>query len=956
MRGRTLLVAAPRATVGVVGCLDDATIFDLVHGALSGTEMARADEHVDSCVDCRELVVVTARGIGGNTPELRPGERVGRYVVLSELGRGGFGVVYRALDPSLDRTVALKLMRAGVDASQRERLLREAKSMARLSHPNVVTVYEVGTAGSATFIAMELIDGVDLRSWFAERPRTALAIRDVFVQAGEGLAAAHGAGLLHRDFKPDNVVVGNDGRVRVADFGLASGVGEAAGALNMDELDEAELVSSLTATGVLLGTPAYMAPEQLRAEPGDHRSDQYSFCVALFECLYGQRPFSGASLRELRENILRGEPHRGDGVVPAWLERVVLAGLDGDPNNRHPDMRSLIAALQRDPSERWRRGFGVLAGVATVAAMAVAFARSPPEVCTAGDALAARTYNGERSAALSQTFAASGVAFASRSFAQVDAIVDRWRGDWGAAHDDACKATRVRGEQSERVLDARVACLERQRGQVHAVLVAIEGARADGLARAVDAVLALPRTGQCADVEALAEVAAPPEGAREDIARVERGAAEARALLAVGKLEEASLRSQELVVEAVKIGHDPLVARVRGIAADARRELGDLSGAETDAAEGLWAARRARDWRAEASAWLRMAAILGTRGEYLRAEMACRHAEAVLTYSPDATLAARLHSALGVIETQLGHFDSAASQLQKALTLRTKAFGPESIEVARVHTNLGNLERSRGAFAQAESHHRRARTIDRRALGDGHPNEARHRHNLARVVLLQGRVTEARELYGSALELKRTIYGAMHAEVGTTYNSLGILNERDTEYVAARSNYEQAVVRLGAERPVEASLARLNLARILIDFGDFEMARQHLEKARTLAARIAHVGLVARVDAAMVYLENDPPTAPTAAAPPFTQPTPWAGAATPLLPAAPPLRGAPPPAAPPLGPPPPAPPAAPPRAAPVPAASARVQPAPLKPRAKVPATPRPSGPPAGAYMPGQAWD
>jgi WD40 repeat protein/predicted Ser/Thr protein kinase len=288
--------------------------------------------------------------------------KIGRFTIVRELGAGGMGVVYVAYDEQLDRRVAVKLLRrAETDTQGKARLAREAQAMARLSHPNVVTVHEVGTHQDQVFVAMEFIDGADLRKWLAQQGRGWREIVEAFRQAGEGLAAAHAAGIVHRDFKPDNVLVGNDGRVRVADFGLAHALDETLDDEQREPTTSSSnqfgLGQSLTRTGALMGTPAYMAPEQYAGKRTDARTDQFAFCVALWEGLYRRRPFSGVNLVALSTAIIDGRidepPDELD--VPAWLRAALLRGLSPKPDERWPSMRALLDVLGNDPQVRRRR-------------------------------------------------------------------------------------------------------------------------------------------------------------------------------------------------------------------------------------------------------------------------------------------------------------------------------------------------------------------------------------------------------------------------------------------------------------------------------------------------------------------------------------------------------------------------------------------------------------------------
>jgi WD40 repeat protein/predicted Ser/Thr protein kinase len=287
--------------------------------------------------------------------------KIGRFTIVRKLGAGGMGVVYVAYDEQLDRRVAVKLLRNTVATPEAQgRLEREAQAMARLSHPNVVTVHEVGRHDEQVFVAMEFVDGEDLRQWLARQKRDWREVLAVFLQAGEGLAAAHEGGIVHRDFKPDNVLVGNDGRVRVADFGLANSFHappEPAEMPMATDSQRSRLGVSLTRTGAVVGTPAYMAPEQFRGAAIDAQADQFSFCVALWEGLYGARPFAGRTLLELSMAISSGEVSEPppDSAVPTWLREVMRRSFASDPSARWTSMREMLDVLARDPEARRRR-------------------------------------------------------------------------------------------------------------------------------------------------------------------------------------------------------------------------------------------------------------------------------------------------------------------------------------------------------------------------------------------------------------------------------------------------------------------------------------------------------------------------------------------------------------------------------------------------------------------------
>lgn len=294
-------------------------------------------------------------------PSSRPSvATLGRFEIIEKLGRGGMGMVYAARDPDLCRVVALKVLRQDrQDGRATRRMMREARALARLKHPNVVEVYDVGqTASGELFIAMEYIRGPTLRQWLAESRRRRGEILEKFVAVGRGLAAAHSAGVVHRDFKPENVIIGSDGRPRVLDFGLAEGLDQHWPTLDatppLDPREAAAAPERTTEDAVvegsddsLVGTPAYMAPEQLDGARVDPRADQYAFCVALYEALLGRRPFEASSIAQLRAMVRSSKrPSIPCCRVPRRIARVIAKGLSRQPGDRYPSLTALLADLE----------------------------------------------------------------------------------------------------------------------------------------------------------------------------------------------------------------------------------------------------------------------------------------------------------------------------------------------------------------------------------------------------------------------------------------------------------------------------------------------------------------------------------------------------------------------------------------------------------------------------------
>ena len=403
---------------------------------------------------------------------------IGRFTVLRPLGAGGMSYVYAAYDERLDRRIAVKLLRPGQSEDSQARLLREAQAMARLSHPNVVAVHEVGTWEGQVYIAMEFVRGQNLRDWLQAVPRDIPEILEVFIAAGRGLAAAHRAGIVHRDFKPANVLVGDDGRVRVVDFGLARHAGAADEPLapSAGSGPEAslagvsagrELSTTLTATGAILGTPAYMSPEQHLGRPADARSDQFSFCVALYEALYGAPPFAGRTLGEIADRVLAGRllPVPEDSKVPAWLRRAVVRGLSVEPGARWPTIDDLLDELARDPDRLWRTRRNVLLAGLAVAALVVGLASFARE--RAGAATEARRAEAaaERQRKAAEDERAAAERERDRAFAEAKAQLaeaQRARATLKEAL-DAAEAQRLNAEAHAALAEDALAEAERRR-------------------------------------------------------------------------------------------------------------------------------------------------------------------------------------------------------------------------------------------------------------------------------------------------------------------------------------------------------------------------------------------------------------------------------------------------------------------------------------------------------------
>jgi tRNA A-37 threonylcarbamoyl transferase component Bud32 len=611
-----------------------------------------------------------------------------RYVLLDRAGSGGQGAVYTAYDRKLDRKIAIKVLHRE-SAGAQARLLREAQALARLRHPNVVVVFDSGTMEDGVFLAMELVEGKSLRGWLAERPRGWREVVATFVAAGRGLAAAHAEGLVHRDFKPENVLVGADGTVRVADFGLARLSGDSS-ADGDAPADTSLLHVDMTGAGGMVGTPRYMAPEQFARARVDARTDQFAFCVALFEALYGQAPFAGATPAELHTTVVAGKlvepPRRG---VPARIGAAVRRGLAAAPADRWPDLASLLAELARDRRAAWQRAvtFGAV-GIAAVTLGLAAFRGRAPEKCAGFEGELAGVWGEARRGALQAALGDQ-----RDSFERIARGLDGYAAGWVAMRTDACAATASRHVQSEALLDLRMRCLDRRRD---ALATFVDALAAGGARVAGDAVLAvrdLPPLGDCADAEALARAVPLPadEASRRAIAALYAQVDRVRALRLTGQYVEVERQLPALVDETRRLPYPPVQLEALQLLAWSQRNGESGVAAEATLAEALVAAARARDDDATAMLLTHLIDTIGSiESRPVEALLLRPVAEAAVVRAGDQPRArARLMAAIGNTLYEQGRFTESERILASAIAL-------VEAQPERDEGELGSLENSRG--------------------------------------------------------------------------------------------------------------------------------------------------------------------------------------------------------------------------------------------------------------------
>jgi len=531
--------------------------------------------------------------------------RIGRFVLLGEHAAGGMGVVYGAYDPQLDRRVALKVLHPLALRSPvtRERLLTEARALARLDHPNVVPIHDVVVIEDQVVIVMEWVEGKTLANWEAEAPRSWREGVATYLSAGRGLAAAHALGLVHRDFKPANAIIGEDGRVRILDFGLARFEGTSEGANPEPALHAGASASAescaltiaavgLTATGEVLGTPAYMAPEQLAGVVATAASDQFSFCAALYRAVCGILPYPGATVEDQRANLTAGrlaEPAEGRSV-PSWLRSVLARGLMMAPAERYPSMAALLDELGRERGwQRWRVPIAVaITAVAALVTAGLAFSDDKQVVlCDGGPAAIEPTWNAQRQGALAGAFARLRAPRAASVGAAVVAGLDGYRDAWAKMHQSACADHRD-GTQSDALLDRRMRCLHRRADALGASATALAQIDDVSLDHAREVVAGLPPVDDCANLEVLGAAVEPPANltTRAGVTALQRVLAAAIARERLGHSAEAlgDLRANK--AEVARLGYVPLVVEfglaegrillARSAYAEAQRTLADV--------------------------------------------------------------------------------------------------------------------------------------------------------------------------------------------------------------------------------------------------------------------------------------------------------------------------------------------------------------------------------------------
>ncbi len=814
-----------------------------LEGELDDAGATRLLQHVDACATCREVLASFGRPDDDDDDDhdevmpLVAGERLGRYCLLERIGRGGMGVVWTAYDPDLDRRVALKLLRGSDDerdGEARSRIVQEAKAMARLDDPHVVAVHDVGIAKGRIFVAMEYVDGCTLAAWLRdEQPRT--RVLEVFLDAARGLAAAHAAGLVHGDFKPDNVLVDHRGRVRVADFGLARAVPVTA----HDELASA----GTTPTPGFVGTPLFMAPEQFAGLPPDARSDQFAFCVALWTAVYGARPFVGDSLAELAASVTSGAVVETAGTaarVPRALRRALRRGLAVDPARRHPDLHALIAVLRSSVARRGALPWAVaLAAGAMPVALWWASTRQRDE-CAAPTWLEQVYTPQDRERIVEharEVAAGDGVAIE-----RLGAAIEAFHARLLAAYRRSCEAATSPDDVGH---ERRVACL-RAAASATAPLVAVALSESPiEHWRALAVVDSALDVLDCEDPQRLAEALPWPHDPmlREAAQRNSTLLVEAELLLRLARLHDVESLTG-LVLDASDgpafTAQRAAALRLRAVARE-RRGDGDARGLLESA---LALALDGGDDREAFDSLRELVFSEGARhARIAQAETYARVADALADRAGrgDRGRAIVLQN-LGSGRTAAGDAHGALDALQQAVDLRARAGDLETPAGASLLLAMGLAHEELDELEAAAAFYVRARAAWSDSLGADHPHVAMALEYLGIVQRKLGQLDAAADSLRLSWSVREAALGAGHIDTASSRHALATVDIERGDLPAARDHLLHAIeaMRENTTSTVALSVALGNLGEVELRAGRISAAEHAYAEARTLAER--HLG------------------------------------------------------------------------------------------------------------------
>jgi tetratricopeptide (TPR) repeat protein len=796
---------------------------------------------------------------------LERGAQLGPYVILDVVGHGGMGIVYSAYDPRLDRRVAIKLLHPHLSSSRlgsgaRARFVREAQAMARLTHPNVVAIHDVGTLDDRVFLAMEYLDGETLRTWL-RTPRSWRTVLDALLEAGRGLVAAHDAGLIHRDFKPDNVLVASDGRIAVTDFGLARSAtsepdmavarelpspSSSSGSPSSVEIPMFESEPGLTEVGTIVGTVGYMAPEQAFSEPIDARCDQFSFCATLYQALYQEKPYESRGVEGYLEALDGGVREAPKGTsVPLRIRRVLVKGLSRHPHDRYASMRALLAALSSDPRARTRRTLAMIAVPAlAIVGMAGTYraARARDDaLCSTGQAEVGAIWNPAAQDEARRAFEATNLPYATDTWWRVKTALDRYSKEWASAADHTCEASRLHPGQPAEVVTARMACLERGKRELRAVVSVFAEADPNVVENAVRATGILASPVACAEIVAGTAAQPPPSDPelRAEIDAIRTELAAADALRAAGEYTAALARLEGQVERAKSTRFMPLVADLELARGKTQEALGQPAVAIPTFDDAVIAADEGTSDDARVTAMLGLMRASMVIGQRDAARDWGRFAQAASSRLTRESAKVAFEFTWNVEMSRLYSYESrytdAVPHADRAIALARRAPGLDALEVALAFPHLavplartGRVDDALAALAYAED------TLVK-TLGAGHPATLAMMPPKTYVLFYAKRYQEIIDLSGAAIELAKREPSPDRRTLGLLYNNRGFALEELHHLEPALADYEASIAVRNHAREVGTLPAIANRCRVLVYLKRFDAAA----KACTDGLRLA---------------------------------------------------------------------------------------------------------------------
>jgi tetratricopeptide (TPR) repeat protein/predicted Ser/Thr protein kinase len=784
-----------------------------------------------------ELAALAASGDEPRDRTLQPGDRFGRYTIVELVGAGGMGSVWIAHDPDLRRRVALKVLRGDHhDEPRQRRLLREAQAAARLRHPNVVPVYDVGAIDGRVFMVMELVDGLPLDAWRREGTRSRADIVEMFAAVGRGLAAAHAAGLTHRDIKPANILVGRDGRPRITDFGLAALApdtqptpGEDTGSLD-----------HLTRTGAIVGTPRFMAPEQWRGERTDARSDQFSFCVAFWEALHDQPPFRGDTFDALSSSVCAGAIQRPSARVPPRLHRVLLRGLATDPRARHPSMDALLDALAR--AQRPRRGWMLVAstiGITAAVAIAVLPARADVPHCESAAEAIGDAWSDAR---LTELRARAGTAIDDPMWLRAEQGFSQWVDAWSTTWDDACEAVRSRREPPSAFATTR-SCLEYRRLRLGETLDDLLVADAIAPHVAIEAWAMLPSPQRCLDTPTLAVAFPDHDPARNPLyEEVQAALAEAAHLDEQGRLDESFARAEPAYTRAVELEHAQLTAAAALRIGYLCARLGRSECARERLGEAYFLGRSTGADDLALDAALQLVYFESNLGHVDAGETWVEHARALVEVADMPIASFKLQSAIGSLRFGQGRYEDAASTFEIAAQQAETVLGENHPHTTGALENRATTLRNLGRLDEASEIYARTVASHRATFGLDHPTTLVSLDNLGGLLDERGEVEASVAVLREGLAAAERVFGPEHVRVAGFLANLGIALGKLHQHDEATRSLERALAIFEAHPPSARERVEVlgSLGNLAKQRGRRKEAEVWLERALVLARE--HLG------------------------------------------------------------------------------------------------------------------